>query len=89
MFKPIRVTKAMKTMEKAKFKAQKITSKAHSEQFILTLGAEYYLSKLCSLTFHMLSTHIELRSKTRCPFSGEPPGPDSVLYVLLVLTSHV
>ncbi|CAJ1377471.1 unnamed protein product [Effrenium voratum] len=26
---------AMKTMEKAKFKAQKITSKAHSEQFIL------------------------------------------------------
>ena len=32
--------KAMKTMEKAKFKAQKITSKAHSEQFILSLALE-------------------------------------------------
>ena len=28
----------MKTMDKAKFKAQKITSKAQSEQFILSLG---------------------------------------------------
>ena len=36
--------KAMKTMDKAKFKAQKITSKAQSEQFILSLGNHHLLA---------------------------------------------
>lgn len=40
-FVPLCEAQAMKTMDKAKFKAQKITSKAHSEQFILMLGDEY------------------------------------------------
>ena len=40
-FVPLCEAQALKTMDKAKFKAQKITSKAHSEQFILMLGDEY------------------------------------------------
>lgn len=47
----------MKTMEKAKFKAQKITSKAHSEQFILMLGFKMLqkedAQKFVTCLFHM------------------------------------
>ena len=53
-------------MDKAKFKAQKITSKAQSEQFILSLGStgQRHLSVFIYLV--AVVTDSSLRRTTRC-----------------------
>jgi hypothetical protein len=80
----------MKTMEKAKFKAQKITSKAHSEQFILMLGfkmlqkedAQKFVTCLFS---HGFKFGAELAASW---YSGEPPGLDRVPWLCQSIWEH-